>query len=1191
MNNPNISPTPYKGLMPYSEADAILFFGRETFQDLVINYLQAERLTLLYGASGVGKSSLLRAGVVHRLRRLAEQNVRQRESAEFCVVIFNEWRDDPVVGLLRQVRETIERYNPQPVELAADTDSLAGTLDQWAEQIDCDLLIILDQFEEYFMYHSQVADDKFGIEFERAVNNRNLRANFLVAVREDTLAKLDRYKASIPSLFQNTLRVKHLDHNAARDAIIKPIEQYNSQRAAGEQIKIEAGLVEDVLAQVAIGATAINSHIFSQRGTEQQQNMQIEAPYLQLVMTRLWELDRRSHVLKQSTFKDLGGSMHIVDNHLSLTVTTLSPSEQKIAARIFRYLVTPSGTKITQSATDIASYSMIPEGDVINVLDKLSGMRILRAIAPSQNQPDSPRYEIFHDVLAAPINAWWEQYEEDERLKKVQEEAAQQKELYRARFLSRGVVVLGTLLLILIGLTLYAFKLKAEAITAKLTADQQRTEAIDARQATELAKEEVERISNEREKNRIDAISQKERADEQAIKAKNAAKDALAAQAEAEKQKGISDKRARDLEIALADVRRANEKDTLNRDALIAFERGDTNVAEEKFIELRDHNQRDPNIVAWASYNLGAIYRKEGRYDQAVNSYQEAQAKQRMAHSEGGRDVAAILNKLGQTYREQGNFPDAEKSYIEARNILKCDQDANNAFCINLTSDQADLLVDYAKDASVSAEAKDEAADEIGYRVDELESRESDPKIDAIIKQSNDEVEKLRADVSNLEKLSKQKYADAEALYTKVIMLREKKLSPNHPDLAVTYNSMSSLYENKDYPDKDKKVEEAKALRELASAIREYRPIPDRHDKLEAEKLIKLAAVYISHDKSELADKLYEMFETAVRSLSELDDTYFASKLIGAGELYSQQENYAKARQYFLKALPIYERMPTKGEENPFLGLLESIGHTYYLQKDYSAAEPYMRRVLSIRQQALQTGGDIKVKAYEYIDSLLNMAFIFEKETRLSDAETHYHLAVETAKQQFSKESGMADWTAISLAKFYFEQKRYDEAETEYKRLIVTLTQKINDVKLGGIPADSHGYIIRFKVRNGFTISIPASEYVDALSDLAFIQRNHRRNYAEAESHYKEMVVTLEWLRKYLPGSSNIRTRYGSEEARKKEIDKYEVLYAEALESYASLLSEMPNRTTEAAQMKERAAAVRRSLGPIKEEEGDDELP
>ena len=58
-------PTPFKGLAAFqdTELDALLFCGREREREVVVANLIASRLTVLYGASGVGKSSLLRAAV------------------------------------------------------------------------------------------------------------------------------------------------------------------------------------------------------------------------------------------------------------------------------------------------------------------------------------------------------------------------------------------------------------------------------------------------------------------------------------------------------------------------------------------------------------------------------------------------------------------------------------------------------------------------------------------------------------------------------------------------------------------------------------------------------------------------------------------------------------------------------------------------------------------------------------------------------------------------------------------------------------------------------------------------------------------------------------------------------------------------------------------------------------------------
>ena len=354
---------PYKGLMPYDEADAPFFFGREAEREIISANLMASRLTLLYGASGVGKSSVLRAGVVRHLRALAEQNLIERGNPEFAIVVFNAWRDDPITALTAEVEKGVSSFvsGHKTNEAGKGKGSLVETLRFWSEQIDGDLLIILDQFEEYFLYHSQEdGEGTFAVEFPKAVNRQDLRVSFLISVREDALAKLDRFKGRIPSLFDNYLRIDHLDRSAARAAIEKPIAEYNRLQKSGEEASIEPELVEAILDQVKTGRVILGA---AGRGVvEGADESRIETPYLQLVMTRLWDEEiqiSRAPFLRLSTLEHLGGAERIVRTHLDTTMSALPPDEQDSAARIFRYLVTPSGTKIAHAAADLAEYAQV----------------------------------------------------------------------------------------------------------------------------------------------------------------------------------------------------------------------------------------------------------------------------------------------------------------------------------------------------------------------------------------------------------------------------------------------------------------------------------------------------------------------------------------------------------------------------------------------------------------------------------------------------------------------------------------------------------------------------------------------------------------------------------------------------------------------------------------------------------------
>jgi hypothetical protein len=407
--------TPYRGLVPFREEDAAFFFGRRLEQELVEANLLATRLTVLYAESGVGKTSVLQAGAVRHLREVARSNLARRGTPKVIPVVFSSWRDDPVAGLKAAVRESVAAILGETSEPSRHDESLAATLEGWSTRTASDILVILDQFEEYFMYHPDGdAEDGFGRELAGAVNAPGLRVNFLLALREDALAKLDRFKSEIDSLFGNYLRLEHLDRAAAREAIEKPLEAYNERLPEGSRVGIEPELVEQVLDQVRAGQLTFER---AGRGADDAvHDDRIEAPFLQLVMTRLWNEEKRAwgdsrggRVIRAATLERLGGADRIVKTHLdSVMEAQLLAKERLTAARVFHYLVTPSGGKIAHRPSDLASYVRLPLPEVETVLAKLAGpdVRILRPVAPPPGRDEESRYEIFHDVLAGAVLDW-----------------------------------------------------------------------------------------------------------------------------------------------------------------------------------------------------------------------------------------------------------------------------------------------------------------------------------------------------------------------------------------------------------------------------------------------------------------------------------------------------------------------------------------------------------------------------------------------------------------------------------------------------------------------------------------------------------------------------------------------------------------------------------------------------------------
>src|SRR5262249_53283756 len=141
------------------EADAAYFFGRAREQRIIIANLRAARLTLLYGGSGVGKSSVLRAGGLHQLGDRIPTHAGARGDPDripqLAVAYFSEWSTNrPVPALMERIRAAVaDATGPTPRRLRPATGDVIDVLTSWTTSRVRSILVILDQFEEYFLYH------------------------------------------------------------------------------------------------------------------------------------------------------------------------------------------------------------------------------------------------------------------------------------------------------------------------------------------------------------------------------------------------------------------------------------------------------------------------------------------------------------------------------------------------------------------------------------------------------------------------------------------------------------------------------------------------------------------------------------------------------------------------------------------------------------------------------------------------------------------------------------------------------------------------------------------------------------------------------------------------------------------------------------------------------------------------------
>ena len=259
---PPIAPgrRPYKFLDYYEARDADLFYGRETEIRQLVPKILSHRLTVLVGQSGTGKTSLLLAGVKPELERHA------------CAVVYVRLLDDSVESLLGAVRATLELELPAaPLLDALETveDTLSGPL-----------VLILDQFEEFFVGFGAQSQQRFIEELGRCLRSRLVGTRFVLALRDDFFVHLHEFQPQVPGVFNNTFELHRLTPQQAVAAITRPLEHFD--------MTVEEALVEQLVADL------------DQEG--------VDPPQLQIVCDGLYDhaLARGSKTLTLADYQALG---------------------------------------------------------------------------------------------------------------------------------------------------------------------------------------------------------------------------------------------------------------------------------------------------------------------------------------------------------------------------------------------------------------------------------------------------------------------------------------------------------------------------------------------------------------------------------------------------------------------------------------------------------------------------------------------------------------------------------------------------------------------------------------------------------------------------------------------------------------------------------------------------------------------
>lgn len=339
--------SPYPGLAAYQVEDADHFFGREAVVDSLLRLIEERPFVGVFGASGAGKSSLLRAGLAARANR---------------TTLVLQPGPDPITEMATAVADRVD----EPVarvrdDLAADPE----TLRTWLSKIPGDVLLVVDQFEEVFTLCGQ---DHQRWVVRALTSAAGRRARVVVGVRADFYGHCARHPELVTALNRAQVLLGPMSTDELRRAITEPAGRLG--------VTLETALVARLVTDVAGQPAAL--------------------PLLSHVLVETWRR-RRGLALTLAGYEDAGGVEHALARTAEQTFEQFSDTDQDAVRLLFLRLVAPGdGTEDTKRRARRHELD-VPDA----LLDRLTAARLISM--------DHDGVELVHEALlrAWPRLAAW----------------------------------------------------------------------------------------------------------------------------------------------------------------------------------------------------------------------------------------------------------------------------------------------------------------------------------------------------------------------------------------------------------------------------------------------------------------------------------------------------------------------------------------------------------------------------------------------------------------------------------------------------------------------------------------------------------------------------------------------------------------------------------------------------------------
>ncbi len=367
----NADDNPFAGLSAFQESDADRFFGRTSDIANLVARVRSQPLVTVIGPSGVGKSSLIRAGVIPALKRSGDGweslVIRPgRKPIEALATVLEQLRAHTTSDRARTtLSENAKPSSYLPTEevesraalcdhIQSEPGYLGTELRAWAKRKLRRLILFVDQFEELYTAGANAAErEAFLACLASVADDASSPLRVLLTMRSDFLDRMAGDRAFMTAATRSLILLSPMDRDGLREALEKPL--------LANRYRFEApGMVDKMLDELQDTAGAL--------------------PLLQFTASQLWTArDRTARLITEASYQAMGGIAGTLARHADQVLAGMPTLQRKLARAIFERLVTPERTRAIVDLDELRLLSG-DSGNISDIEDVLQALAEARLV-------------------------------------------------------------------------------------------------------------------------------------------------------------------------------------------------------------------------------------------------------------------------------------------------------------------------------------------------------------------------------------------------------------------------------------------------------------------------------------------------------------------------------------------------------------------------------------------------------------------------------------------------------------------------------------------------------------------------------------------------------------------------------------------------------------------------------------------